>query len=661
MGAERFWYEATMNRSWRRGAAASLVLAVLGAVTPSTAIAWIWPEHRDIAAAAVNDLPAGERRTLDAMWAEAKRIGGKQVCPKLVDPGSLPTTRYGDWDGICVDFAALPALAADHSCSADELWADVSREQWAVKVVWVAARTKEKLAKSASPAQHEDVWSLSHLAMQYVDPRYLTRAEGNNAHFLVPRKAVEDRETLDGYLDRVLQPTTEINATGIYTEYHMLALRLAALYHAAPAAEKGDLARRALVAEGVALHFLEDSFSAGHYAAIWGGAAWAKGTHDYYSTIGLTTMTWRGDLFASHGDANMTEQDMKVAAVTVKRSLAQVASAAEGRMPLASRELSPAEREIEKLDFCKAEFLPPPPADVVARSATTMILQDTPVPAGGKDSIHPPRARADMGPFIGAISGYSLGTALGGYDSWSNARIRSEFEIGARVGLGLEGLLTRSMDGQIWLQAELVSDPVQLDLGCSTCTPYPLASGKRTDTAVPRVNSRTALKLSLRMPFYVVPFDLLILGPVLMLADPQAATSVVFASAAGGLIPIERKFETDIGTFQLMAGREVGFTLWGFTGHTNQFIYTPTTSSADVRLVNYDSLELDFPVFEYVPPRVFATTLSLAAVFQLGFSVEIPMNVAFNDGSGPFSLGPSWNIYLRFRLDARKYFGGSAD
>ena len=110
-----------------------------------------------------------------------------------------------------------------------------------------------------------------------------------------------------------------------------------------------------------------------------------------------------------------------------------------------------------------------------------------------------------------------------------------------------------------------------------------------------------------------------------------------------------------------MLGREIGFTLWGFTGNTNQFIYTPTASKSDLRAVNYDSLELDFPVFEYVPPRVFATTLSLAALIQLGFNVEFPMNAAFNDTGAPFSLGPSWNVYLRFRLDARKYFGGSSD
>jgi len=637
---------------------------VLALASAFPAAAWIWPEHRDIAAEAIRELPAAQRKTLDAMWAEARTLGGKQVCDKLVDPGAQPTSKLGEWDKVCVDFASFPALAADHSCSADELWSDVAKEPWAVKVVWVAARTKERLARSASPAQREDVWSLSHLAMQYVDPRYLTRAEGNNAHFLIPRAAVEVKETLDGYLERVLSPAAEINATGLYAEYHMLALRLAALYHGASASERAELARRALVAEGVALHFLEDSFSSGHYAAIWGGAPWAKGTHDYYSTVGLTTMTWNGDLFASHGDANMTERDMRVAAVTVRQSLAQVASAAEGRMPLQGRAISPAEKEVEALNFCKAEHLPPPPDDLVARSATVMVLRSTPVPAGGKDTIHPPRARADMGVFVGAIAGYSLGAAMGGYDSWANTRLRSEFEIAGRVGVGLEGLLTRSMDGQIWAQMALVSDPVQLDLGCTTCSPYPEASGRRTEPALPRVPGRSALKISLRMPFYVLPFDLMILAPVLMLTAPEAAQSVIFASAAGGLLPVERRFETDVGTFQLMAGREVGLTLWGYTGHPNQFIQTPPGSAQDTtrwRVVNYNSLELDVPVLEYVPPRVFATTLSLAAVFQLGFDVEFPQNATYKIDGQPFSLGPSWNVYLRFRLDARKYFGGTAD
>ncbi len=651
----------TRGTTGSAGARARLVLgaflALASGAVPAPGLAWIWPEHRDIAAQALKDLPAGERRTLDAMWGDARSVGGKQVCAAVVDAGAEPTTPFGEWDRVCVDFASFPALAADHSCSAGELWADVSKEQWAVKVVWVAARTKERLAAAKNVTEHDDAWNLSHLAMQYVDSRYLTRAEGNNAHFLVPRASVSAREDLDGYLDRVLLPATEINATGLYAEYHMLALRLAALYRTAPAPERADLARRALTAEGVALHFLEDSFSSGHYAATWGGSAWQKGTHDLYSTIGLTTMTWKGDLFASHGDANMTEEDMKVAAVTVRRSLAQVAAAAEGRLPLQGGPITPAETAVEALDFCKAEHLPRPPADPVARSASAMVLATTPVPAGGKDEIHPPRARAEMGPFVGAISGYTLGLGMGGYDSWANSRFRSEFEIAGRVGFGLEGLLTTNMDGQIWLQAGMVADPVQLDNACYDCA----GLGRRTDPAVPRVPSRTALKLAIRMPYYVLPFDLLILGPTLMLVAPEALPGVVFASAGGGLLKAQRRIETGIGTFQFMAGREFGVTLWGITGHTNQFIATPVTEPTGWQVVNYNSVELDFPVLEYVPPRVFATTLALAAEFQLGFNVEFPQNPTLLTNGQPYDLGASWNVYLRFRLDARKYFGGSSD
>ena len=130
-----------------------------------------------------------------------------------------------------------------------------------------------------------------------------------------------------------------------------------------------------------------------------------------------------------------------MAAVTVRQSLAQVATAAEGRMPLPVEPISPSEKAIAELNFCKEEHLPPAPEQPVARSAATMVLKGTPVPAGGKDEIHPPRSRAEIGPFVGAVSGYTLGLAMGGYDSWANSRVRSEFEIGARVGIGLEGVI----------------------------------------------------------------------------------------------------------------------------------------------------------------------------------------------------------------------------
>ena len=69
-------------------------------------------------------MPAAQQKTLEGMWVGVRAIGGKQVCEKLVDPGSQPTeAKFGVWDKICVDYASFPALAGDHSCSAAELWA----------------------------------------------------------------------------------------------------------------------------------------------------------------------------------------------------------------------------------------------------------------------------------------------------------------------------------------------------------------------------------------------------------------------------------------------------------------------------------------------------------------------------------------------------------
>ncbi len=616
--------------------------------------AWIWPEHRDIAVDAIQGMPAADRAVLDSLWASLRTEAGPQLCPTLVSTGAAPQTEFGDWSAICLDFPSYPALGGDHSCSTAELRAVTENAEWGRKVAWVAEWSKKAMAASPDEGRRTDAWNRSHLAMQYVDPDYLTRAAGNNAHFLTPRKKVEERETLDGYVTRTLGRDEAVNATAIYVEYHALALRLAALWRAASPAERPDLARRTLLAEGIALHFLEDSFSAGHYAATWGSSAWQKGTHDLYCVEGLTSMTWSGELFAGYGDAHMTNRDRTQAGLVVRTSLAQLVGAATGTLAVSAAPISGAEKALEDVNFCKATSLPVMPVDPVARSAATATLQGSPVPSGSQDEIHPPRARADIGPFVGVVAGITAGPALGGFDTAGGWRFRTELEVGARVGYGLDGVLTTTMDGQIWAQASFVDDPAQLDASCTGCP-----GGVRSNSAIPRVPARSGLKLVFRMPYYVLPFDLILLAPVLLLADPEAAQHVVFAAAGGGLLTIQRPISTSWGTFQFMAGREVGMTLWG-NGEPDQFIATPTGSTP--QLVDFQQLELDFPVFEWVPPRAAATNLSLAAEFQLGFSVSLaPKAWLPQANEAPYSLGPSWFIYLRLRLDGRKYFGTSAE
>ena len=634
---------------------AASVLLLAGLLWAAPARAWMWCEHRDIGVTAIQGLPPADRAQLEALWASLKKEAGPQVCPTLVNAGAAPRTAFGDWNGICLDFPSYPALGGDHSCSTGDLRAVTENEDWALRVAWVAEWSKQRFAEAPNQAARIDAWNKSHLAMQFVDPRYLTRAASNNAHFLEPREHVADAETLDGYVKRALAPDAAINATAIYVQYHAIAMRLAAQWRVAPEAARPDLARRALLAEGIALHFLQDSFSAGHYAATWGDSAWQKGTHDLYCVQGLTSQTWGGDLFASHGDAHMTDHDRAVAGAVIGRSLSQFAGAASGTVAVSAGPSTKEEREIEDVNFCAVKSLPSMPTDPVAYSAALVTLKDSPIPSGDQNDIHPPRARADIGFFGGVIAGIAAGPAWGGFDTSAGWRFRSELEVGARFGYGLQGVLTTNMDGQLWAQASFVSDPAQLDASCPGCP-----GGTRSNQALPRVPARSALKLTFRMPYYVLPFDLILLGPVMYLVSPVAAQDVVFRATGGGLWTLQRPISTSIGTFQFMAGREVGFTLWGM-GDPNQFVATPVDGQS--LLVDFKQLELDFPVFEYAPPRAFATTLALAAQVQLGFTVQLaPKAWLPQQNNAPYDgLGASWFVYLRLRLDARKYFGGSPE
>ncbi len=630
-------------------------LAVLAVLVPRTAAAWIWPEHRDIAVVGVQGLSPADRATLEAMWASLKTVAGPQLCPTLVNPGATPQGDFASWQEACLDFPSYPALGGDHSCSTAELKAVTETEAWGKKVAWVAEWSKKALAAAPDEGVRTDAWNRSHLAMQYVDPAYLTRAAGNNGHFPPPRARVADQETLDAFVERAVAPGTPMNATALYAQYHALALRLAALWAAAPEDKKPGLARRTLLAEGVALHFLEDSFSSGHYAATWGTAAWQKGTHDLYCVQGLTSQTWAGELYAGYGDAHMRDRDRDVAGAAVKKSLAQVTAAATGRLAVSAGPITGEEKAVEDVDFCKAASLPAMPVEPVARAAAVSTLRDTPISSGSAEEVHPPRARADIGPFVGVVAGVTGGPAFGGFDTSAGWRWRTELEVGARVGYGLDGVLTTNMDGQIWAQVSFVNDAAQLDASCPGC-----AGGQRTNSAIPRVPARSGLKLVFRMPYYVLPFDLILLAPPLLLMSPEAAEHVVFSATSGGLWTLQRPISTSWGTFQFMAGREFGITFWGSSKNPDQFIATP--DGADAFLVDFEQLELDFPVFEWTPPRAFATNLSLAAELQLGFSVQLaPKTWLPAPATGPFTMGPSWFVYLRLRLDGRKYFGGSPE
>jgi len=88
-----------------------------------TALAWVYPEHRDIALLALQRLDPTQRVSLDKLWSAARTGYETRLCGQTADTaqGEKPT---------CIDYAAWTAIAGDHSCSARDMLGIVLNTPW---------------------------------------------------------------------------------------------------------------------------------------------------------------------------------------------------------------------------------------------------------------------------------------------------------------------------------------------------------------------------------------------------------------------------------------------------------------------------------------------------------------------------------------------------
>ncbi|HVQ23749.1 MAG TPA: hypothetical protein VMV01_01150, partial [Planctomycetota bacterium] len=302
--------------------------------------------------------------------------------------------------------------------------------------------------------------------LQRADPQYATRAGSNNAHFLLPRPATDTSGR--GYAEMSLRPGSEISAVGVYAWYHLSALQKASRLanEALAPAERQALARAMLADEGFALHFLEDTFAAGHVAGTWGDVSQRKGTHDYYNESGLEVFTWSGGSTSSvlMGDAHMRAEDTERAASVVRDSLAQVIDQATGSSGTSLIPHAPgAPREPDAFDVCKNNVLVARDEGVrITPEGVTQLaqaLRQTPVPGLGPGLGSMPRFRAEVGPFVGFAAAGDIRAIDGGYlpSVTSNGAVAGG-ELAVRAGFGLDGLISESGDGLVFAQVGLRAD-----------------------------------------------------------------------------------------------------------------------------------------------------------------------------------------------------------
>lgn len=652
---------------------AKLTLAAVLVLVASHAAAWDYPEHRQIGLHTVESLDPVRRRTFDQLWSEA-RFGSDRLCVRGADTEQSTAPE-------CIDWAAFTAIAGDHSCSAAEALEDALGSDWILEVADVGAQlhldlaevevmplpeqeehssdvfvdAERRLADEAARAERINILRVSDTRLQRADPRYATRAASNGAHFLHARPT--SGTDADAYAKLVLEPGTAINAMGAYGWYHLRALEKAKrlAQGGLSADERRALARATLLDEAFGLHFLQDMYAAGHVAGSWGDASQRKGTHDHYNELGFETPIWgqAGPGVVLMGDAHMRPQDAEFASAALRESLAQVLDTAAGREGapefVLEAEVDPS---VDDFDVCVTETMPEPPAGAlrqedVAESFQAVLLR-TPVPGLGPGLGAVPRFRAEVGPFVGLVAALDGKALFSGFAPGQTAGFMGGLDIGARAGFGLDGVMGESGDGLVF---------AQLGLRADTASSHAADDFEETElfgnigAAIP---SRVALSTRFRMPFFLVPGDLLLLSPM-YLANPERYLEMAVTAGNGGLLPWQSGLATEFGRFQLVLGRELGVSFYGLIGDKDRLLVP--LSPIDSRLVNFDSVYFEIPIAEYRPYRAFSSHQSSEVLFQLFVGADVPTNIEtiLPQGASVPDLQTVWSIGLRFAYDWRYY------
>ncbi|HEY8074940.1 MAG TPA: hypothetical protein VIF62_12540 [Labilithrix sp.] len=264
-------------------------LAAAGTFTASSgeARAWYFPEHIVIGQDGVSELPRPIRGVLDDAIARARR-DGLRVCASadtklesVVQRKPLVTKMVQtDVSVECVPYAALPAIAGDHAVSAADLRAIVTGTR-GLELTSAAAYEWGRFHQALEAGPNATIERMSYVHeldvdFYFLDPGYETRAGATRAHFVDASHTVAEiaRHAADaGAID---------NALGQFLAHHVRSLESAA---------RGD-STDAILEHALAVHFLEDAFSAGHLVMTdetWrvGGNAGTRRRHDFFDARGL--------------------------------------------------------------------------------------------------------------------------------------------------------------------------------------------------------------------------------------------------------------------------------------------------------------------------------------------------------------------------------------
>lgn len=606
--------------------------------------AWVYPEHKDIMLQAIQKLEPAYRSTLDNLWREA-RIGFEfRLTEGAIDTAQSTNHKH-------LDYAAWPAIGGDHSASAKNMLDIILQSNWILDVADITARLKNDLANAVNRNMRVNALRNADIRLQIADPDYATRAGHNHVHFLLSLETPS--ENRKEYAYECIKEGAQLNALGVYIWYHYNALikinKLTA--EKLSQAERSALILSALADEAFGLHFLEDIFAAGHAAGTWGDAAEQKGTHDFYNEHGLKATTWSGKNIILTGDAWMRLEDANFAADVVKISLEQLIDAAQGKILVKHHVDNRVKAEPEDFDISKNDFMPSQKYDNRFVEMLYPIFYDTPIPGLKEGLGELPRFRAELGTFFGFSPSLRGSVINGGFGLVQKTLgFIGGLEGSIRFGLGLDGILNEASDGLAFLDIGWRQD------GSSSVGIVAEQGTENYGAFLSAIPGRSAFSARVRLPFYIVPGDLLVAAPILLLISPKYFSEIAVTAVNGGLIPWHLGMATPIGRFQVVLGREAAVYLYGRTKQRDALF--AFNNNSQLIWLSYRSTQFEFPFLEYKPLRSFATDQSSTLLIQFFAGIDIPHNIKSLDPNGlpAAELETIWYLGARIVFDWRYYF-----
>jgi hypothetical protein len=615
-----------------------------------SANAWIFHEHRQISIAAIQKMDSNRAEIFHKLWLEA--IDGYQ--DRL---STYPADTTLNEKSTKLDYAAWAAIGGDHSCSGAQMLDEVLNTQWIIKVFQITSRYSKVMPFTFNLTDISNLMRNQDIELQLADPEYATRAGSNNSHFLLarPRSFMTGRE----YANYCFKTGQDINAIGVYVMYHITALNkihYVGTHTDIPTDIRKKIILSAFADEAFASHFLEDIYAAGHVAGTWGNAALRKGTHDYYNKHGLEISTWNEKSYIIMGDAHLRHEDIDSSSNTLLFSLNQFIDAYNNKLKINYPSLNSEQiAGPDTFNVCKNNYMPALQTfenDTSYNKYLAKVLVEIPKPALAEGRGALPRFRAELGPFVGISSAAQFNMIAGGFGADNNTLgFLGALDIAARVGLGLEGVVNETADGLIFLDFGFKINSKSSSLFCQTEGCQIL---NQISAIIP---ARNAVFARLRMPYFVIPGDLVFGFPLVGLIWPKSYESMAIIAANGGIIPWQSVMITSFGKFQFILGREVAATFYGSLGSDNTFVRPLPDNSDDLLIFSVHSLALEFPIIEYRPFRTFSFDQSTSLRLQLYGGVEFPISVTVQNPLGHQlpPIGNVWSFGLRLVFDWRYY------